>query len=411
MRTTGNRRRGIITGCLATVAIAPIVIAAGTVTAPSAMAQQPGPVQPGWEPRTPIELLETAHYLLQTGRERQARPYLDRFEKSRPIDLWAAADAWMSTGRSARAVPYLSQFFKNRPDDATLIAIRNQFGARSILRLNETAATRPFAQPMIVALAAAEQRTKAQSSAPGPELFARDPRTPIELWDAVDYLVRTDQAPKAVPYLDRFQKAQPDDATLVAVRDRFGAGSFMRLYDDPATRPFAQPLSDALAAAARRYATRPDRVARFIADLTQTPAEQDYALRRLREAGPYAVPPLIEALRRPDLSREDHELLVRNIGRLESSAVPPLAAALESPDPAAAADAATALASIGDPAAVPFLTFTAAAPAARSIGARRRAGRDRAADRPAVRAAAEAARPPAGRRGLVVSPRASRAFR
>ena len=162
---------------------------------------------------------------------------------------------------------------------------------------------------MSVALAAAEQRTKQQSQAPGPELFARDPRTPIELWDAVDYLIRTDQAPKAVPYLDRFQKASPDDATLVAIRDRFGLGSFMRLDDDPATRPFARPLSDALAAAARRYATRPDRVARFIADLTQTPEEQDYALRRLLEAGPYAVPPLIEALRRPGLSREDHDLL------------------------------------------------------------------------------------------------------
>ena len=75
------------------------------------------------------------------------------------------------------------------------------------------------------------------------------------------------------------------------------------------------------------------------------------------------MPSLIEALRRPGLSREEHDLLVRNMGRLEPSAVPPLAAALESPDPAIAADAATALGSIGDPAAVPFLTFPAAAPA------------------------------------------------
>ncbi|MFO0952077.1 MAG: hypothetical protein U0835_13205 [Isosphaeraceae bacterium] len=31
---------------------------------------------------------------------------------------------------------------------------------------------------------------------PGPEIFARDPKTPLELWDAVDYLVRTEQAPR-----------------------------------------------------------------------------------------------------------------------------------------------------------------------------------------------------------------------
>ncbi len=147
------------------VAMATMVLAAGSIAAPSAIAQQSGPVQPGWEPRTPIELLETANYLLQTGRDRQAKTYLDRFEKSRPIDLWAAADSWMRTGRAARAVPYLSQFFKNRPDDATLIAIRNQFGARSIRQLDDNPATRPFAQPMRVALAAAEQRTKAQSGA------------------------------------------------------------------------------------------------------------------------------------------------------------------------------------------------------------------------------------------------------
>jgi hypothetical protein len=204
----------------------------------------------------------------------------------------------------------------------------------------------------------------AMAQAPGPELFAHEPRTPIELWEAADYLIRTGQAAKAVPYLDKFQKSRPDDATLVAVRDRFGAGSFLRLDDDPATRPFARPLSDALAAAARRYATRPDRVTRFIADLTRTPEEQGYALRRMWEAGPYAVPPLIEALRRPGLSREEHDLLLRNIGRLQPSAVAPLAAALDSSDPGLAVDAAAALGSIGDASAVPFLTFPAASPAA-----------------------------------------------
>src|SRR5262249_59937226 len=80
----------------------------------------------------------------------------------------------------------------------------------------------------------------ARAQAPGPELFAREPRTPIELWEAADYLMRTGQAPKAVPYLDRFQKSRPDDATMIAVRDRFGVGSFMRLDDNPATRPFAR---------------------------------------------------------------------------------------------------------------------------------------------------------------------------
>ncbi len=189
----------------------------------------------------------------------------------------------------------------------------------------------------------AEFEPGGHGGAPGPELFAKEPKTPFELWEAADYLIRTRQAKKAVPYLEKFQKSQPSDATLVAIRDRYGSGSFLRLDDDPATRPFLKPLVDALAAASHRYATHPDRIARAIAELTGSPEEQDYAVRRLREAGPYAVPPLVEALRKPGLSPEDREHLIRNMGRLEPSTVPALAAALDGPEPAAASAAATAL--------------------------------------------------------------------
>src|SRR5262245_23947022 len=41
---------------------------------------------------------------------------------------------------------------------------------------------------------------------PGPETFDKDPQTPMELWAAIDYLVRTGQAKKAVPYLEKLVK-------------------------------------------------------------------------------------------------------------------------------------------------------------------------------------------------------------
>ena len=98
-------------------------------------------------------------------------------------------------------------------------------------------------------------RCPARSSSPR----SRGPRS--ELWDAVDYLVRTGQAKKAVPYLDKFMKSKPDDATLIAIRNRYGLGSILRLNDDPATQPFAEPLAKTLAAAARtvRDPARADR--------------------------------------------------------------------------------------------------------------------------------------------------------
>jgi hypothetical protein len=200
----------------------------------------------------------------------------------------------------------------------------------------------------------------ARAQPPGPELFAKEPRTPMELWDAIDYLLRTKQSQKAVPYVERFIKGSPDDATLIAIRNRYGPGSILQLGDHDATRRFAKPLVDAMVAAAHKYATRPERIARFTTELTKTPEEQDYAVRHLREAGPDAIPFLVEALRRTDLSAADRNLIVRNIGRLDRSVIPALAAVLDSTDPALAADAAKALGMIGEKEAVPFLTFPAA---------------------------------------------------
>jgi HEAT repeat protein len=198
------------------------------------------------------------------------------------------------------------------------------------------------------------------AQAPGPELFAKEPRTPLELWDAIDYLLRTKQPKKALPYIDKFVKSNPDDATLIAIRDRYGPGSILQLSDDAETRRFAQPLAEAMVAAARKYATRPERIARFISELTRTSEEQDYAVRHLREAGPDAIPFLVEALGRPNLSDHDRQLIVQNMGRLDRSVIPALSAVLDSPDPTLVADAARALGMIGDKEAVPFLTFPAA---------------------------------------------------
>jgi hypothetical protein len=203
----------------------------------------------------------------------------------------------------------------------------------------------------------------ARSSAqvPGPEWFAQEPRTPAELWGAADYLIRTGQTAKAIPYLDRFVNSNPDDATLIDLRDRYGAGSFLRLADDPATSKYVEPLVEKLAAAQGRFATHPERIARYVTALTGTPEEHDHAIARLREAGPYAVPSLVQAIERPGITPEERSLLVDGMGRLDRSAVPALVAALDSTDARVATDAAAALGRIGDPRAVPFLTYPAAA--------------------------------------------------
>jgi HEAT repeat protein len=202
--------------------------------------------------------------------------------------------------------------------------------------------------------------TPSRFAAPGPESFAGPPKTPLELWDAIDYLVRVGQADQAVPYLKAFLESKPDDAVLLEIRDRYGSGSIMRLSDHASTRPSAKPLMDQLVAAAHRSATEAGRINRYIQALTKTREEQGYAIGELRRAGPYAVPYLVQTLSQPVLSPEERALIVGNMGLLDETAVPALLSVLDSPDGRIAASAAEALGHIGDPRAVPYLTIFAA---------------------------------------------------
>ncbi len=115
-----------------------------------------------------------------------------------------------------------------------------------------------------------------------------------------------------------------------------------------------------LAEASTRRATDPARMDKFIAALSQSRAEQKVAVERLREAGPFAIPPLIRALSVSGLDASVRTPLAENLGQLDRKAVPALIAALDSTDDAIVGDVARALGQIGDARAVPALTYLAA---------------------------------------------------
>ncbi|RUL83411.1 HEAT repeat domain-containing protein [Tautonia sociabilis] len=200
---------------------------------------------------------------------------------------------------------------------------------------------------------------EATAQAPGLETFAKQPETPLELWDAISYLGRVGRFDQAAPLLDRFLQADPDDATMLEIRDRFGVGSILRLQDDPRTSRSVAGLLDRLTAASRRTARREDRIREAIRLLTGSPLQQAEALLRLGESGPYAVPYLLEAVASLDPGSPDRALLVGNLGRLDRRAVPALIAGLDAPDPVLAAEVASALGRIGDRRALPFLVAEA----------------------------------------------------
>ena len=199
----------------------------------------------------------------------------------------------------------------------------------------------------------------ARAQVPGPEIFAKTPTTSLELWEAIDYLVKTDQAPKAVPYIKTFLKNKPDDASLIKIRDSYGYGSILQLQDYPSTRASAAPIVQLVIDASRRVAADPARVKASIKLLSASPAEQRIGVERLREVGPDAVPAILEALKGADLKPTDRDLILKNLGRLDRSAVPALIPVLEAKDESLAAKIAHSLARIGDPRSIPWLTIAA----------------------------------------------------
>ena len=178
--------------------------------------------------------------------------------------------------------------------------------------------------------------TRARAQVPGPESFAQEPRTPAELWAAVDYLLRTGQTGKAIPYLDKFMSSNPDDATLIEIRDRYGTGSILRLADDPATRE-VRGAPGRQAGGGRAAVRDPARAGRPVRDGPDRDARGAGSRRRPSQGGG----PLRRALpgrgarSARDLSPKSDPLLARNLGRLDRSTVPALLAVLDSPDPRA----------------------------------------------------------------------------
>jgi HEAT repeat protein len=200
----------------------------------------------------------------------------------------------------------------------------------------------------------------ALAQVPGRDAFAREPKTPLETWEVVSYLIRIGQPAQAAPYIKKFLDSNPDDATLLDVRDEYGVGSLLALSDYPETRPYAKILAKRVAEASIRSATDPTRMDRAIAGLSKSREEQSVAVERLREAGPYAVPPWIRALSVSGIDASVRSPLAENLGKLDRNAVPALIAALDSTNPSLVGDVARALGRIGDPRAIPALTYLAA---------------------------------------------------
>lgn len=193
---------------------------------------------------------------------------------------------------------------------------------------------------------------------PEPSPFITEPKTADELFEATVLMANIARHKLARQYLDKLLEIQPDDNTLLAIRDKYGPAPFLRLTTIPAMQPAANTLLDQVTAAMQKRAADPARILLLLDQLAGEADDRLIAREELKTSGQPAIPFLIAALE--DTNREAaHNDILQTLIEMGESAVPALVAALDSPDVRLRADALLILGRIGSRKAVPYLWYYA----------------------------------------------------
>lgn len=183
-------------------------------------------------------------------------------------------------------------------------------------------------------------------------VLAAEPETNAERFDAALLMVKLARPNLAKLYLRDLLAENPDDAELLALRDKYGTSVFISLTNVEGLSPEADQLLKRLTDAVSAKTNDPQYVTRLLPKLEGTARQKEEALTELRALGPYAVPPLLQAL---ELEGVNRATLTQNLIRLGDAAVPPLLGALTSPSPIVRAVAAEVLGWSGTEADLIFL--------------------------------------------------------
>ena len=186
----------------------------------------------------------------------------------------------------------------------------------------------------------------------------KEPTTPEEMFAATLLMVDFARMDLAVKYLEQFQATDPDDATLIKLRDKHGTADFLKLTFSKELQPAADELLEKLNAAAKRQAEDPAFVDSLINRLTRGPSERDMAISELRNIGATVVPEILRQMSKGEMV--DHQdTLVIALTRMGKQVVPPLIGALDSPQERIRAAVIDSLGWLEAVEAIPYLWFPA----------------------------------------------------
>lgn len=180
-----------------------------------------------------------------------------------------------------------------------------------------------------------------------------EPAGPEEAFEAADLMQRIGRPNLAKRYIQQLLSANPDEATLLKLRDKHGPAIFMRMDRDPDLRPESRSLFNKVNAAFNKRGADPQRVNAMINDLSAGPRNRAVALDALRNAGAVVVPQILRRLATAD--NNEKSALISALVKMGRPVIPPLLGAVESPNQTVRGAAIEVLGYIGSNREVPYL--------------------------------------------------------
>lgn len=181
-----------------------------------------------------------------------------------------------------------------------------------------------------------------------------EPETAAEFLEAAELMVRLGRPKLARRYLQGLLELQPDDATLLRLRQEHGPALFLRLANNDDLQPASTDLLDQINEVFRRHADDPERIDGLLADLQEGPQKRQAALLALRNTGAAAVPRILQHL--ADASQAGGaDRYLQTLVQMGEPVIPPLLGALQAPDADLRAAVVQVLGRIGSRDVVPHL--------------------------------------------------------
>lgn len=194
-----------------------------------------------------------------------------------------------------------------------------------------------------------------------PSPLLSEPKSPEALFDAVVLMLDLDRPGLALKYVEQLLAEDPDDATILRMRDKHGPAVFLQLSNDERLQPASVTLLERMNDAFRQYAADPARMDRLVANLTGQPEEREVAIIQLRNTGKLAIPRMLTLVSTAkDSSQRD--AMVYAMTRMGQQIIPPLLGALETSDEGIKTVAIDTLGWLGSLDTVPWLWYSAFSP-------------------------------------------------